>query len=386
MKVIKRTLLIIGIVFATLFALVVITGNNHLFLGVYDTYLKGRTKPGVHEPNLFPYRTIAATNPIPWEANNKFADYQYSPEFNQLTTDYGTKAFLVIENGKIIHEKYFGDYTDTTISNSFSMAKSVLAVLAGIAETEGTINTEAPAMRYVSDLINDPDSLLRIKHLINMTSGMNYDEDYGNPFGFMAKAYYGSDLISLMKGYDFVVAPGTEWRYKGGNNILLSVLLQRAAGMSISEYAELKLWGPIGATTDARWILDHKEGYEKSFSGYYATAKDFAKIGWLYMSEGKLYGNKILDSSYVAKSLEPTNLPDEENKNVDYYGYAWWLTEFEGEKVFYMRGILGQYVLCIPSKNRIVVRLGEKRAEEKIGNVPTDVFSYLTEAKAISEN
>lgn len=385
MKAIKRFLLILGIILATLFGLIIITGNSHLFLGMYDTYFKGRSKPGVHEPDLFPYRTIKATSPKPWDSNKSATDYSYSDRFETLKKEYGTKAFVVIQDEKIIHENYFGDYTDTTISNSFSMAKSILAVLAGIADYEGKIDIEAPAARFVSDMVNDPDSTLKIKHLINMTSGMNYDESYGNPLGFMAKAYYGNDLLSLMKGYDFEAKPGTIWRYKGGNNILLSVLLQRALGESISEYAEKKLWGPIGATTDARWIIDHPEGYEKSFSGYYATAKDFAKVGWLYMKHGKVYGQRVLDSTYVANSIEPVNLPNEDNENVDYYGYAWWMTSFEGEKVFYMRGILGQYVFCIPSKNMIIVRLGEKRVLEKEGNTPTDVFDYIREGMEIAK-
>mgnify|MGYP006189216017 CR=1 FL=1 len=231
-----------------------------------------------------------------------------------------------------------------------------------------------------ADLVNEKDSVLQIKHLLQMTSGMNFDEDYGNPLGFMAKAYYGKDLYKLVKGYELKHTPGTVHEYLGGNNLLLSITLQKVLGKSVSEYAEEKLWKKIGTEYPARWILDHENGYEKSFTGFFATARDFAKIGKLWMQWGKFNGEQIVDSGFVAQAISPVGVPDTKNIICDYYGYAWWLTEFKGDKVFYMRGILGQYVFCVPSKNLIVVRLGKDRSGMSNGITPDDVAIYLQQA------
>ena len=184
----------------------------------------------------------------------------------------------------------------------------------------------------------------------------------------------------MVKGYELKHTPGTVHEYLGGNNLLLSITLQKVLGKSVSEYAEEKLWKKIGAEYPARWILDHENGYEKSFTGFFATARDFAKIGKLWMQWGKFNGVQIVDSSFVAQAITPVNVPDTKNITCDYYGYAWWLTEFKGDKVFYMRGILGQYVFCIPSKNLIVVRLGKDRSGMSNGITPDDVAIYLNQA------
>jgi len=379
MKTIKKVVIYLISTLSVLAALAYFTGNSHLFLGIYDTYLQGRTKPGVEYTDIFAFREIKNKQAIPF-AQKENTNQNYLKSTDSLNTKYGTLAYLVIHNDTIIHEKYFENYTPKTISNSFSMSKSILAVLTGIAVREGYLKLNDPVHKFIPELVDSKDSALQIIHLLQMTSGMNFDEDYGNPLGFMAKAYYGKDLVSLLKGYSLAIKPGTQHEYLGGNNLLLSITLQKVLGKSISEYAEEKLWQKIGAETPARWILDHENGYEKSFTGFFATARDFAKIGKLWMQNGKYNNTQIVDSSYVAQSIVPVGVKDDKKNICDYYGYAWWLTEFKADKVFYMRGILGQYVFCIPSKNLIVVRLGKDRAAMSNGITPDDVAIYLEQA------
>ena len=156
-------------------------------------------------------------------------------------------------------------------------------------------------------------------------------------------------------------------------------------GEKIGDYGSRMLWEKLGMENDAKWILDHKDGNEKTFSGVYATARDYAKIGKLYMNHGKMYGEQIVDSSYVVASISPLNIPDTDGRNTDYYGYAWWLTNYKGYEVFYMRGILGQYVICVPGKNLIITRLGQLRSKTKSkdGVTPDDVWAYLDESFAL---
>lgn len=387
MKLIKRIFkgFILILVIANL--AVWVTGNRHLYKGLSDTYFKGRTKPTIDDPDIFYSRILKSKDPKPWKVSPNVNAQPLSEALKLNNDTLQTKAFLVIHNDEIIHESYYDGYTKDKISNSFSMAKSVLSVITGIAVTNGKLDVNESVHKYLPDFVSEKDSALKVKHLLTMSSGMNFKESYGNPFGFMAKAYYGTDLKELTKGYQLEKTPGTEHSYLGGNNLLLSFLLEKALGEKVGDYGSKMLWEKLGMENDAKWILDHEDGDEKTFTGIYATARDFSKIGKLYMNNGTIYGERIVDSTYVANSLKPLNIPDTDGRNTDYYGYAWWLTNYEGHKVFYMRGILGQYVICVPDKNLIVTRLGQFRSDTKLkdGVVPDDVWAYLDEAFRLIE-
>ncbi len=375
MQIIKKVLLVVLVLCALLF----ITGNKHIFKGLYDTYLQGRTHPAVDDADLFYARVLESKNPSAWPVAKNYNQQKLSEEIQKTNMELNTKAFLVIQNDSLVLEEYFGKYNKNTISNSFSMAKTFLSILTGVALKEGKINLNDPVCKYIPEYISAKDSALKIVHLLNMTSGMNYDESYGNPFGFMARSYYGTDLKSLMKGYELDKKPGSEWEYLGGNNLLLSFVLEKVLGQKVGVYAQEKIWQPMGMENDAKWLLDHENGDEKTFSGLYATARDFAKLGALYLNKGNWNGQQIVDSNYVQQSLTPVNVADEKGKNIDYYGYAWWFTKHKALNVFYMRGIQGQYVLLVPEKNLIIVRLGEKKMKSTDDIAPDDVYLYLEE-------
>lgn len=363
-----------------------VTGNTHLYKALSDTYLQGRSQPGVDVPDIFPTRELVKGETKSWFISNSLNQTALSETMNSTNSKLNTLAYLVIHKDSIVHESYFDGYDKNSISNSFSMAKTILSVLTGIAVSEGKLSVDDPVNKYLPEFIPENDSSLTVKHLLTMTSGMNFRESYGNPFGFMAKAYYGTNLKELTAGYHLEKEPGTEHSYLGGNNLLLSFLLEKATGMKVSDYASKNLWNKLGMENNGKWILDHEDGDEKTFSGVYATARDYAKIGELYMNSGNAYGEQLIDSSYVANSTKPVNVLDTEGRITNYYGYAWWLLEHKGLKVFYMRGILGQYVLCVPEKDLIVVRLGRFRSEVKSDGVtPDDVLVYLEEGLKIIE-
>ena len=356
-----------------------LSGNNHIYLGLYDTYLQGRTKPAVDDPDLFPYRTIEKGTSKPWAKAETYNQKPLLSATEKAHKDYQSLAFLVIQNQKILQEKYFENYNESTLSNSFSMAKTFLSILTGIAIKEGKLGLYDAVNQYLPDYVEPQDTALKVIHLLNMTSGMNFDESYGNPIGFMAKAYYGSNLRELLLGYHLELVPGKQWEYLGGNNLLLSLLLEKVMGQKVGDYASEKVWKPLGMEYDARWILDHEGGDEKTFSGLYATARDFAKLGQLYLNQGVFDGLQIVQADYVAQSIQSVNVPDQDGKMIDYYGFAWWLTKHEEHEVFYMQGILGQYVIVIPDLDVIIVRLGRTRGEKSNGINPDDLKIWITE-------
>jgi CubicO group peptidase (beta-lactamase class C family) len=363
------------------------SGNTHLYKGLMDTYFRGRTKPTINDPNIFFTRTLKAKNTKSWNISSKLNSKSLAKSTKITNDTLRTKAFLVIKGDEIIHESYYGGYTKDQLSNSFSMAKSVLSILSGIALKANKIVIEAPVYDYIPEFIRKEDTSLTVKHLLTMTSGLNFRESYGNPFGFMAKAYYGTELKELTKGFKLEKDPGSKFTYLGGNNLLLGFTLESALKEKVGNYGSKELWEKLGMENDAKWILDHEDGDEKTFSGIYATARDFAKIGKLYMNKGNMYGAQIVDTSYVEVSVAPINVPDENNRNTDYYGYSWWLAKYKGHEVFYMRGILGQYVICVPDKDLIITRLGELRSKNRTrdGVTPEDVWIYLDEGFRLIE-
>ena len=223
-------------------------------------------------------------------------------------------------------------------------------------------------------------SKITIRHLVTMSSGINFDESYINPIGFAAEAYYGSDLRKLLLKYDAEKEPGKQFEYLSGNTQLLGFVLSKATGMSVSDYASEKLWKPLEAEHDAYWSLDHKDGDEKAYCCFNSNARDFARVGKLYLDSGRWDTTQVVPENYVLESIVPAPTMDDGSPN-QRYGYSWWLMpNYKGHSIFYMRGVLGQYTIMIPEKKMIVVRLGRRRELTAVNGHPTDLYWYIDAA------
>ena len=160
----------------------------------------------------------------------------------------------------------------------------------------------------------------------------------------------------------------------------MAFITEEATGQTLSEYASKKLWKPMGAKHPALWNTDTEGGDEKAFCCINSNARDFARLGKLYMHNGNWNGIQILDSSYVKDATSVADLLDENgNKNVN-YGYQFWLAERQGLSIFYARGLLGQYVICIPEKNMIVVRLGRNFGNYLEDGHHDDFYAFIDAA------
>ena len=191
-----------------------------------------------------------------------------------------------------------------------------------------------------------------------MSSGLNWDENYYNPIGQTAEAYYGNDLRGLVIDLQSIETPGKVFKYHSSCTQLLSFIVENSTGKSINEYTSEKLWKPIGSKHPALWNTDTEGGDEKAFCCINSNARDFARIGKLYMNFGNWNGNQILDSSYVKDATSIANLLDEDgNSNIN-YGYQFWMTNYKDMHIYYARGLWGQYVISIPDLDMIIVRLG----------------------------
>ena len=357
----KKPLKYLLVIFVILNLLILISGKSWMYKAISITYLKGHTSSYINDFVYFPANTIETGTHQKWAIANNYNTTKF-PDFIKLVNDsLETVAFMVIVNDSIQFEKYWHGYSADTMSNSYSMAKSFVGTLIGVAIKEGKIKSvDQKVCDFLPKFCEGRNVELTIKDLLTMSSGLNWTENYYNPIGQVAQAYYGSDVKGLMMGLKVVETPGKVFKYHSACSQLLAFIVEEATDKTISEYASEKLWKPIGAKHPALWNIDKKDGDEKAFCCINSNARDFARLGKLYMHNGNWNGLQIIDSSYAKEATSIADLLDGKGNKNGNYGYQFWLAERQGLSVYYARGLFGQYVICIPEKNMIVVRLGRK--------------------------
>jgi CubicO group peptidase (beta-lactamase class C family) len=290
-------------------------------------------------------------------------------KWREFLEDQKSVAFLLIRNDTIYVEDYVDNYEESSIVPSFSMAKSVISILIGIAIDEGYIaSVHDSVTKYLPDMRDEGFEKVTIEHVLQMTSGLDYNESYVNPFGDAATSYYGRNLTKMVNKSKLDAEPGERFRYVSGDTQILTNLLSAALGeKSVSEYLEEKLWKPLGMEYDASWSLDRKDGMEKGFCCLNARARDFAKIGRLYLNKGNWNGKQVVPKTWVEKSTQI----DTTNGSVWYYQYQWWQASDKGD--YYAEGIPGQFVYVNPTKNIIAVRLGKKYGDVNWARLMVDL-------------
>jgi CubicO group peptidase (beta-lactamase class C family) len=323
----------------------------------------------IDDYKFFDNREVKALKPEPWgERDRKFQDPK--PATEKLLSDLKTTALLMIENHQIVYEKYAEGGGMDEISGAFSMAKSILGLLTGFALEEGAIRSlNDPVSTWITEWEGSDSGKITVKDLLTMSSGLNWNESYANPFSITTEAYYGSNLLFTTLRQRSIAEPGKKFIYQSGTSQLLGLVLARATNKNLAVYASQKLWTPLGAERDALWSLDHPDGMEKAYCCFNARARDFAKLGEFVLNHGKWNGVQLLSESYLNDMTSAKLTP--------FYGYQIWLLNTSQGVIPYMRGILGQYILIIPQKNRIIVRLGKKR-----GNT---IDQHPEEVRALAE-
>lgn len=286
-----------------------------------------------------------------------FYDPIKEQSFENFLDDKKTIAFLVIRNDSLLFEKYFDQYTDSSIFLSFSTSKVFVSAMVGIAIDEGYIySTGQPITFYLKELESKPGfDKITIEDLLNMRSGIKFNEAYFNPFGDVAKYYYGTNLEKYVKKLKVEEPPDENYEYIGTNTLLLSLIVERATNKKFNEYFQEKLWEPLGMEYDAYWSIDSEKNQTvKSFCCLNARARDFARFGRLYLNRGNWNGEQIISEKWVERSTSIIN--DSRDSQGYPYTYQWRVLE---NGAYFAKGILGQYIFVFPEKNIIFVRLGK---------------------------
>lgn len=384
MRFIKKFLLWTVLLLVGLILLAYATGNGHIPRGVRYTYLIGRNGPEIDDRDFFPSSLIAAHAPQPWPQGARYGSLKLSPAQEKDITDLHSVAFAVWQHDSLIFEQYWNGWEGDSVANSFSVAKSYISVLAGIAMGEGRINSVfQPVGDFLPEFKEGCYAKINLHHLLTMSTGLDWSESGADPFSDNAKGYYGTNVRELSLSQPCREEPGEELDYISGSTQIMAEVLEAAYGKPLDELVREKVWGPLGCEHDAWWGKDREDGDFKAFCCLYATARDFGRIGQLYLDSGMWRGRQLVPREYWEASITPAKVMDKGVPN-ERYGYFWWLAELDGMPIHYCRGFHGEYVVVIPHEDLVFVRLGMKREEVNATGHPTDVFKWIDIARELA--
>ncbi|NND82114.1 MAG: serine hydrolase [Gammaproteobacteria bacterium] len=344
-----------------LIAVVITISSGHGFLitAAQRTYLDGNITANINDHRAFHTREIKTARPAELPRSGAFGETALSPEFKHRLTKYGTAAFLVLRDGAVLSEDYFNGYDARSRTNSFSMAKTVVTLLLGIAIEEGLITgLNQKIVDYLPEFSADPlGKNATIAHLTKMTSGYEWVEHYYSPISPTVELLYGPDVTEFLLSRHFSAEPGTFWEYSSASTQLLGIILQRAlqaqgAAETLSDYLSTRIWQPLQMNDDALWHTDDV-GMELAFCCMNSNARNFAKLGMLMLNGGRWGNRQIVPTEFITQMIQP--------QGTDYYGLSTWLSPDSQPAYYWFSGHLGQYVICIPEHNMVIVRLGESR-------------------------
>lgn len=376
MKKLKKTLIGLILFMSILILLLYAFKKDYLLRAVRVTYFNGHSTAFLDDYNYFDNRIIQKSNqPQPWHLSKSYNQIKPTEKLEKLHQQVGTVAFVIIKNDSIWNENYYDNYSKDSKSNSFSMAKSIVTASLGIAIMQRKIKSlDQKVGDFFPEFKKGKSAQMTVGDLASMASGLDWDEAYYDPFSITTRAYFDDNLRTLILGLKGIEEPGKAYKYLSGNTQLLAMCIEKAVGKNLADYVSESFWKPMGAESEAFWQTD-KKGLVKAFCCIASNARDFARFGKLYLQHGKWNGQQILDSSFVAKSVQPRFKESPE------YGYGWWLSHYKNKEIFYMRGHLGQYVIVVPEDQLIIVRLGNKENPSTNGTPHSDdFFVYVDES------
>ena len=368
MQIFFYVILFLGIIVVALYIL----GYGYLINGISKTYLKGKTSANIDDGNFFSKNSIETKNPKPWETAENYNKTVLPKNIVDDLVHSDTASFLVVKDGKLVHEQYYKNYKKTSLTNSFSMAKAVTVMLFGKALEEGKIkNIDQKFSDYFVEFKNrDFAKDLTLRHLAQMESGLDWKEDYKNPFLPNAKAYYGKNLMDATFKRIFKEKPGKRFEYQSGTTQLLGFAVRKAVNQTLASYLSEKFWIPLGMEHNAIWSTD-SFGMEKTYCCIHATSRDFAKLGQLFLNDGQFEGKQLLNLDFINEMRKPTQ------KSEEIYGMGFWINQDNPIKHYYFLGLQGQYIIIIPEHKMVIVRTGSYQNLPKTDRGRPDQVKFL---------
>lgn len=331
--------------------------------------------PSSRDFKTFDNRTVDAGVAEPWQEADDYNTMQLTAADRAYLEAYDTRAYLIIKDGQVLFEEYWFELEQDALHGSFSMAKSIVSMLVGIAIEEGHI---AGLEADMADLLpNYNDAMLRgipLRDVLSMASGLSLGvDDYVSPFSIMTRAYYGHNFHDIISHIEHKRPTGEFFEYTDIQALLLGAVLQEATGMPVSEYASQKLWQPLHAEHDALWSFYRQDGYQKAFCCFSATARDYARLGQLVLQQGRWNDVQLVPEAYLREATQARSDVDDidtNRPNVS-YGYQFWILRVSPDNATqvsnnpYFAGHRGQYIIVVPEENMVIVRVGNNRSDDE---------------------
>lgn len=313
--------------------------------------------------------------PVEFSSEYKIYNSKNWIALHQVTGLVALKIDSVMK-ANLVHESYYLGNNSQTKTISWSINKSVVSALVGIAISEGKIKSiEDEVTEYVPTLQNSGYNGVKIKHVLQMTSGISFNEDYANTFSDINCMAYalalGYDIDTCIDKLDTCNKPGTMFNYVSSDTQVLGMVLKKAIGdQSLTSYLEEKIWSKGGFESECDWLIDNeKNQMELAFGTLNTTTRDYARFGWLYANSGQspVDGERLINSEWITESTKCTELhlsPSYPSKLG--YGYQWWIPGEEksepdfsnqSEKVrgdYLAIGVYGQFIYVDPSNNIVI--------------------------------
>jgi CubicO group peptidase (beta-lactamase class C family) len=274
-----------------------------------------------------------------------------------------TTGLLVIHDDRIVHESYYRGQTRETRTISWSLAKSFVSALLGIAHQEGAIPDLRQAMdAYAPDLKGSGYEGVAVEDVLEMSAPIAFNEDYANPISDINRLGYAlawdSPIDAYMRSLKRQKGKQQGFHYISPNTQALAMVIRGATGRDFTSYFQEKLWSKLGTESDAFWIQDSR-GIELVFGGLNATLRDYGRLGLLYLHRGKWNDQRIVDEQWIERSVRPGKpylLPKNSPRPSSWgYGYHWWIP-YATDGDYCAIGIYHQYIYVNPKLNVIIVK------------------------------
>jgi len=276
-----------------------------------------------------------------------------------------TTGLVILKGDTLVAERYQYERTPAHRMTSMSMAKTVVAMLVGIAIAEGRIGSiDDPAQKYVPALEGSPYGETPIRHLLTMSSGVRFTENYSGHddvatlarLSLQGESEGGAATLAPFRDRDRDRRAGERFHYASSETQVLGLVLRAATGVPLADYVSEKVWKPMGAEADASWLVD-KGGFEAAFTGFNATVRDYARFGLLLANDGRQAGRQVIPAEWVRAATAPPSgsfAPGRTGSLLG-YGYQTWLLPGRSRQ-FVLRGVRGQAVFVDPVNKVVMVR------------------------------
>jgi len=362
----------------------------------------GTMLPGVevatfsHSDALFPVNVVPRGGPV--------REFEKSPltlgkihfrtdggEFDlyDYLADNRVAGLLILKDGKVVMEDHELGTTPETRWISFSMAKSISSTLVGAALKQGLIaSIDDPVTKYVPGLKGGVYDAVSVRNLLQMASGVKWDETYTDPRSDRRKllevqlAGKPGTIVEYMKKLPRAGAPGTIWNYSTGESFLVGALIEGATHKPLATYLSETLWSRLGMEQDATWWLESPGGMGLAGSGLGATMRDYGRFGEFVLEGGKIDGQSIVPDGWFAEAGKAHVFS---GKSVD-YGYLWWplpVGDPMNEGAFQAEGIFGQHLYINPREKLVIVVLSARPKPNKARSPVADAPFFAAVAQAL---